>query len=35
MTTLVLLAVNQAVARSPRFYNEIKHSQRLTAVIDD
>jgi hypothetical protein len=35
MTTLVLLVVNQAVARSHRFYNEIKHSQRLTAEIED
>ena len=33
MTTLVLLAVNQAVARSHRFYNETKCAQRLTATL--
>ena len=32
MTTLILLVVNQAVARSHRFYNETKCAQRLTAT---
>jgi hypothetical protein len=34
MTTPLLLAVNQGVARSPRFYNETQYSQRLTCYLE-